>query len=392
MTGDNTTSTRRKRFLFVDDEPAFLDAIRELFSELSRGAWEIVTAENHAQGLAEIQRQRPDVVVLDIGMPVLDGIQFLRLLARAHPDLQVVMLTGNATAENRETCLENGAALFLQKPVAQGDYAQIFAALDALAGAQPQEGFKGVMQRVGLHEVLQFECLGRRSSILEIFTGKVRGRIYICDGTIVHAVCGNLQGEVALYSLLALRGGEFNLLQFTEPAQRTIEGSWEMLLMESARLSDEAAQPAERRSPAAAATSAVPEHLFPIPSAPPPDEKTPPAPGEPETTWQPASRPTISAPTLSASYASDASHPRITEVLLCSGAGEVLYDWECRSIERRMNLLRQIEEQAGQLSNLAPVGRFDRLEIYTAEDRLVCQIHPQRRLLVRRAVNGGASS
>src|ERR1039457_2267409 len=96
-----------------------------------------------------------------------------------------------------------------------------------------------MMRRVGLQEVLQLECLGRKSSVLEIFTSKVRGRIFICDGSIVHADSGALQGEVALYGMLALRGGEFNLLPYTEPPRRTIEGQWESLLMEAARLTDE---------------------------------------------------------------------------------------------------------------------------------------------------------
>jgi hypothetical protein len=76
---------------------------------------------------------------------------------------------------------------------------------------------------------------------------------------------------------------------------------------------------------------------------------------------------------------------RIEEIVLCSGAGEVLYEWETKSLELRLRLLEQIEQQATQLSSLAPVGRFDRLEILTAEGRIVCQVQPDRRLFVRRA-------
>jgi CheY-like chemotaxis protein len=347
MTAD---AARPKRFLFVDDDAAFLSGLKELFAEMSRGSWEIFTAENHAQGLAHLQRQRMDVVVLDINMPVMDGIQFLRLLGRTHPDQQVVMLTGLATDENRKTCLENGAVLFLQKPTVQGDFASIFAALDALAGAVAQEGFQGRMQRLGLHEVLQLECLGRRSSVLEIFTGKARGKIFIHEGAIVHAEFGAVQGEVALYSLLALRGGEFNLQAFGEPLRRTIEGHWEMLLMESARLSDESAGTPEMLTPAAPPAAAT-------------------APGRTEV---------LAAPVID-----DASKVRITEIVLCSGAGEVLYEWECKSLERRLGLISQLEQHATQLSGLAPVGRFDRVEILARDGRIVCQIQPHRRLFVR---------
>ena len=54
-------------------------------------------AENHAQALALLQQQRMDVVVLDLDMPVMDGLQFLRLLQRTHPGQPVVILTGRAT-------------------------------------------------------------------------------------------------------------------------------------------------------------------------------------------------------------------------------------------------------------------------------------------------------
>ncbi len=340
--------TKRKAFLFVDDEVEFLTSVQALFSEMAHGGWDIFTAENHAQALALLAKLRVDVVVLDIGMTGMDGIEFLQLLGRTNPGQQVAMLTGEATEERRRTCLESGALLFLEKPLRAEGYAAIFAALDALAGTQPQGGFRGMMRRVGLQEVLQLECLGRKSSVLEIFTGKVSGRIFICEGAIVHADSGVLQGEVALYGLLALRGGEFNLLPFTEPPRRTIEGQWESLLMEAARLTDEGQNFLEQKETGPGLAE----------------------PGE-----------------AAAAGAGDlvAREVRIEEMVLCSGAGEVLYEWQAKSLELRLRLLEQIEQQATQLSTLAPVGRFDRLEVLTPEGRIICQVQPDRRLFVRSA-------
>ena len=194
MAGD---IVKRKAFLFVDDDAGFLAGIQGLFSEMSHGSWDIFTAENHAQALTVLGKLRVDVVILDIGMPIMDGIQFLQLLGRTHPGQQVVMLTGKATEEDRRACLESGAVLFLEKPLVPDGFAALFAALDALAGALPQGGFRGMMRRVGLAEVLQMECLGRKSSVLEILTGKVHGRIFICDGAIV----------TRRYRCVARRGG-----------------------------------------------------------------------------------------------------------------------------------------------------------------------------------------
>ncbi len=342
-------TNKRKQFLFVDDDAGFLSGLQQLFTQMSHGTWEIFTAPSHAQALALLSRFKVDVVVLDIGMPVVDGVQFLQLLSRTHPGLQVVMLTGLATDENRKAAQAGGAALFLEKPFNKEGFAGIFAALDALATVQPQTGFRGMMKRVGLQEVLQLECLGRKSSILEVFTGKVRGRIFISDGSIVHADTGTLQGELALYGILALQGGEFNLQPFTEPPQRTIEGQWESLLMEAARLSDESQGAESGMSPA----------------------------GD----GQPGGASTDGAPS--------GGGIRIEEVLLCSGSGEVLHDWEVKSSELRLRLLEQIEQQASQISTIAPVGRFDRLEIISTDGRVICQVQPDRRLFVRSSGNRG---
>jgi len=345
----------RKRFLFVDDDPQFLAGIRQLFTEKSHGRWEVLTAENHAQALALLSKQRMELVVLDIGMPVMDGIQFLQLLGRTHPGQAVAMLTGRSSEERRRLSLASGAVLYLEKPLSADGFEAVFAALDSVAGTQPQAGFQGMMRRIGLQDVLQMECLARKSSVLEIFTGQAGGRIFICDGSIVHAECGTVRGEGALYSLLGLRGGAFNLAPFVEPPQRSIEGQWEFLLMEAARINDEAA-----------------------PTLPP--QQTPsPAPESPALSGE-------VGPEASDTRVPPPSPVRIDEILLTSGAGEVLFDSKCQSPDNRMQLLTQLEEMGRQLSALAPIGRFERLEIRAAAgERAVCLVRPDRRLFVRSA-------
>jgi hypothetical protein len=216
-----------------------------------------------------------------------------------------------------------------------------------------------MMRQVGLQEVLQMECLGRKSSVLEVFTSEARGRIYISEGNIVHAESGTLQGEVALYGLLALRGGEFNLLPFVEPAARTISGQYEFLLMEAARLKDEA--PSEPQlGMADITTTSVKGQIF-VPQGAPVGE----APSRP-----PA---------------------KTEEVILCSGAGEVLYEQGCKSVERRVGLMSQVEKQASQLGELLPMGRFERLEVGTTDGRIVFKVETNMRLFVRSSLTAPAA-
>lgn len=338
-----------KHFLFVDDDAVFLEAAASLFREMSGNHWEITTALNHAQALGYLAKERFDVVVLDVGMPGVDGIQMLRLLGKAHPGLQVVMLSGIATEERRRICLEAGALLFLEKPSSADGYASIFATLDTLAETAADSGFHGVMRQVGLQEILQLECLSKKTSILEVITSKIRARIFISDGCIIHAEAGTLHGEIALYSILALRGGQFRLCPYSEPPERTITGQWEFLLMEAARICDENAHENLESNVGFSQTDGII------------------APGMDVTTGMGGQR---------------RKNVQIEEIVLCSGNGELLFDSNCPSIENRMQLMQVLREQVEELTGLAPVGCFDRLEITVPGFRTVCQVNPERRFLV----------
>jgi CheY-like chemotaxis protein len=230
---------RQTRVLFVDDDPDFLQLLPRLAEQFVGTAWLVLTAQNSSAALATMQAQSVDLLVIDIHMPVVDGLQFLRLLNRKFPDLLKVVLTGDYTGAYRDGCLDSGAELFLEKPRDPGGWQSIFATLAELAKFQPEEGFRGVLRKVGLADVLQMECLARNSSVLEINTGGMKGRVYIEVGQIVHAHAGEVVGEPAFNQLLALSGGEFSLQPFSEPDQRTISGSWESLLMEAAQQRDE---------------------------------------------------------------------------------------------------------------------------------------------------------
>jgi CheY-like chemotaxis protein len=344
---------KRYQFLFVDDDPAFLTTLTGLLKQISKAHWAFRTATNASQALEHLKAQPVDLVVLDIEMPVMDGIEFLRLLQRTNPGLRVVMLSARLDEGARKTCMELGATLYLEKPSSPDGFQALFAALDALVVAGPApSGFRGMMQ-VGLQDVLQMECLGRKSSVLTVSAGNRRGQIFISEGEIVHAECGKLQGEMALYGLLGLSGGEFNQQPYTEPQRRSISGHYEFLLMEAARLRDE--NNVQTPPPGALGGGADLPGSF----------------GESAT-------------------ATEARGLRIEETLLCSRAGEVLYQSKCESLEQRLELFKNLEEQAVQAAKGTPSGRFHRVSVDIGPSRIVVQIQPSYKLLVRSALPAGS--
>ena len=335
-----------RQILFVDDEPDFLESARDLFQHLSEGSWVVHCASTTDAALELLKQQKMDLAIVDINMPLLDGIQFLNLLGKRYPDLKKVTLTGFADEEKRTQCLAAGAELFIEKPHTPDGFKSVFAMLDDLIHWLPQQGFQGVLRRVGLQDVIQMECLGRNSSVLEVYNEHVLGRIYIENGSIIHAAGGELTGERALQRLLALPGGSFELVPFELPPENSIAGPWEFLLMEAARVRDEFA-----------AQTPV---------------------GEPEVDPK-----TLAAPTVVAVH--------VAETVICSGLGKPLYDADCADVNGRVTLLKNVARQAAQLAQILPLGNFDRLEMQLADGRAIAQTRPDRLVFVRVADNSASA-
>ena len=243
---------KKSHVLFVDDSMAFLELFGGLCTEFSKASWLIHTATSADRALAVLAERSVDLVVLDVGMPMLDGLQLLGIINRRYPGTKIAVMTGNATEAKRADALANGAELFLEKPVTADGIRGAFNVLSDLISWH-REGFTGALRHVGLTEVIQMECNGRHSSILEIRNNELRGQIFIEAGVITHAAVGALAGEQAFYRLLSLRGGEFQVKPFKSPPQRTIESRWEFLLMDAARATDEETGMIKKSDVAAAA-------------------------------------------------------------------------------------------------------------------------------------------
>lgn len=116
MTDAIAPLSRRTRILVADDT----DSIRALFQKLlSADGHEVITVEDGLQALSAVHRYRPDVVLLDVGMPGIDGIEVCRRLksdpaSRLTP---VVLVTGLSDLSDRIKGIEAGADDFLSKPV-----------------------------------------------------------------------------------------------------------------------------------------------------------------------------------------------------------------------------------------------------------------------------------
>ncbi len=107
---------RSPKILVVDDDP---DLVRALRLRLRANNCEVVTASDGYSVIAAAQRERPDLILLDLGLPVGDGFVVLERLQTSDTlsSIPVIVLTARDPQGNEERALKAGAAAFFQKPV-----------------------------------------------------------------------------------------------------------------------------------------------------------------------------------------------------------------------------------------------------------------------------------
>ena len=102
------------RVLLVDDEREFVQTLSERLRTRNLPSEVVYDGE---QALSALETDPPEVMVLDLKMPGIDGIEVLRRAKRDQPEIEIIILTGHGSDRERETALELGAFAYLQKPV-----------------------------------------------------------------------------------------------------------------------------------------------------------------------------------------------------------------------------------------------------------------------------------
>jgi len=102
------------KVLLVDDEEEFVKALAERLKMRDLRSDTVLDGE---EALSFVEDQEPDVMVLDLKMPGIDGMEVLRQVRKAYPKIQVIILTGHGTEKDEEEAKRLGAFDYLEKPV-----------------------------------------------------------------------------------------------------------------------------------------------------------------------------------------------------------------------------------------------------------------------------------
>lgn len=113
MEDQSMNNLPKGKVLIVDDVPDTLEIIQKL---LRFEGYEVIIAYSGEEGIKKVEEERPEVVLMDISLPGIDGNEALKRIKRINPNQCVIMLTAYATVDNAIQALKEGAQDFLKKP------------------------------------------------------------------------------------------------------------------------------------------------------------------------------------------------------------------------------------------------------------------------------------
>ena len=224
-----------KKVLIVDDEETLTWSMAKSLSK-DKDKYEVMIANNGKEALSLLKKDKIDLVISDIRMPDINGLDLLVRIKMEHPQTKVIIMTAYGSSDVQKEANRRGSLFYIEKPFEINDIRKII--IDLIG---KKKGFQGKVFDVQLTDIIQMNCLGRLTTALVITRNGEKGVIYFNEGEIIHAECGEKKGSDAFYRILSWDEGEFiSNIGFIPPVQ-TIFQSWEHLLVEAMRRTDDKA-------------------------------------------------------------------------------------------------------------------------------------------------------
>jgi DNA-binding NarL/FixJ family response regulator len=234
---------KRHKILILDDDNDWLDMSREMLAALPSRP-EILTANSGKRALSLLESEPVRLLLCDLKMPRMDGLQVLSIVRRRFPELRTIVLSGLEDEEFRSRAYALGVDLFWLKTDMQANTQMFLDCIESLMGRDLEGGFRGIQSK-SLMDIIQMECLSRSSTVLRITRGPLVAKLWIQNGELIDAESDGARGEAAFYRILAWKSGTFENLPAEPDRERTITKPVNALLLESAQAMDETADSVE---------------------------------------------------------------------------------------------------------------------------------------------------
>ncbi len=231
----------QRHILFVDDDAASRRLVERMLRSGVADA-RVTCVEDGVQALAVLERERVDLLITDLAMPVMDGIELLRQVGNRRMALPVIVVTGHGSPADETRALAGGALDYIEKPIEAESLVRCVH--DLLAGA----GHRSRIEGLSIAGFVQLLTMERKTCALRASVPEAQGVLFFNAGVLVDARQAGLSGAEAALEIFTWKEPIITLEAQARGRPTTIHVSVTELLLESARLADERERNLRRRS------------------------------------------------------------------------------------------------------------------------------------------------
>lgn len=223
----------KTRILFIDDEKDFANAMSQV---LVLQGYQVETAYSAKLALQVYSAGKFDLVITDLSMPGMDGIELIRQIRKLHRGQKIIVVTAFPSQRTQEQAYKLGTLSYIAKPFRPARFIEMVK--NALTARE--EGLLGAV-RLSATDLVQLFSFTGKNVVIEIHKGSddETGRVFFESGQIVHAETSKLKGKKAFYEIQSWGSGIFSSKPLPDKVTRSINESLNALLLQGAHQQDE---------------------------------------------------------------------------------------------------------------------------------------------------------
>jgi CheY-like chemotaxis protein len=224
----------KQTILIVEDDNKIIELLKETIKEVGNTC-NIKVSHNGKEALEVLAKEKIDLALLDIRMPVMDGVQVLAELHNKNIWVPIIIMTAHSVKDIETNLLEYGIVDYLSKPL---DLDKLKDGIKEVLKNREQKDSISGMSLAAILQVLEME---QRTGVISIKAGNKDGRIFFRKGRVVDIEAGGLSPEEALGDLLDNMGSEkeISIEYLNHKKSERINKSLTEILLEASRLLDE---------------------------------------------------------------------------------------------------------------------------------------------------------
>jgi len=232
------------KILVVDDEKEIMNYI---VSVLRREGFDVVGSTSAEEALDLVDEEKPDLIISDLKMPVMDGVELCWMIREnsSVPMVPFVFLTGYDDEDLQISGFRAGADEYLIKPIKKNDLLKVVTSLIKRYkklqrfGLKIDTGITGNTDEISQLEMLQLLSSSNKTGVFTIVENDVVGKIYMRKGRIVNAELSSMRGLDAANVIISNMSGDYSFKQKPVDVEESIDLPTLKVLMEACKIIDE---------------------------------------------------------------------------------------------------------------------------------------------------------